>query len=90
MADDLQKQIGSGVVALVATDEDKASLVVGVTEDLIGRFDAVDFVREGSAILGGKGGGGRPDMAQAGGKNPEKMNEALALVPEVVRGQLGG
>src|SRR6185369_15584371 len=67
IVDDLKKKIGSGVIALVSTDEGKASLVVGVTEDLAKRISAVDLVRIGVAELGGKGGGGRPDMAQGGG-----------------------
>ncbi len=80
MADDLKKQIGSGVIALVAVNEGKASLVVAVTADLIGRFSAVDLVRAGSAALGGKGGGGRPDMAQAGGPDGAAANDAVAAI----------
>src|SRR5204863_480611 len=97
LADEGKKQLGSGIVALVATSEDgkasikigrhadddaglavivalvatsedgKASIVVGVTPDLVARFSAVDLVRKASEVLGGKGGGGKPDMAQAGG-----------------------
>ena len=67
LAEAIGKQIGSGVVALVSTAEGKASIVVGVSPDLTGRFNAVDLVRAASAAVGGKGGGGRPDMAQAGG-----------------------
>ena len=77
LADDLKKQIGTGVVAVVSNSEGKASLVVGVTDDLIGRISAVDLVRVGSKAVGGKGGGGRPDMAQAGG--PEGSRGAAAL-----------
>ena len=77
MADDLKKQIGSGVVALVAVGDGKASLVVGVTDDLTDRFDAVALVREGATALGGKGGGGRPDMAQAGGPDASAADKAL-------------
>lgn len=80
MVDALKKQIGSGVVALAATDEGKASLVVGVTEDLVGRVSAVDLVRAGSEAIGGKGGGGRPDLAQAGGPDDGRMDEALAAI----------
>ncbi|MCH7796173.1 MAG: alanine--tRNA ligase, partial [Proteobacteria bacterium] len=69
MADELKKQVGTGVVTLVSVADGKASLVVGVTDDLTARVSAVDLVRAGSAALGGKGGGGRPDMAQAGGPN---------------------
>ena len=67
MADEIKRQIGSGVVALVAVADGKVSLVVGVTDDLTKRLSAVDLVKVGSAALGGQGGGGRPDMAQAGG-----------------------
>ena len=77
MADDLKKQIGSGVVALVAVGDGKASLVVGVTDDLTDRFDAVALAREGAAALGGKGGGGRPDMAQAGGPDAAAAQQAI-------------
>ena len=77
MADDIKKQIGTGVVALVAVSDGKASVVVGVTDDLTGRISAVDLVRAGSAAVGGKGGGGRADMAQAGG--PEGANGQGAL-----------
>jgi alanyl-tRNA synthetase len=78
LADDGKKQIGSGVVAIVGVTEDgKAGVVVGVTPDLTSRYNAVDLVRVASAALGGKGGGGRPDMAQAGG--PEGANAAAAL-----------
>jgi alanyl-tRNA synthetase len=84
LADDMKKQIGSGVVALVASAEGKASLVVGVTDDLTPRFNAVDLVRIGAAALGGKGGGGRPDMAQAGGPDAGKAAAALAAVERAV------
>ncbi|MFS9599319.1 DHHA1 domain-containing protein, partial [Klebsiella variicola] len=67
LADEGKKALGSGVVVLVGEAEGKASVVVAVTEDLVGRFSAVDLVRVASAALGGQGGGGRPDMAQAGG-----------------------
>ncbi|MCP3388548.1 alanine--tRNA ligase [Bradyrhizobium sp. CCGB12] len=78
LADDGKKQIGSGVVAIVGVTEDgKAGIVVGVTPDLTARFNAVNLVRIASEALGGKGGGGRPDMAQAGG--PDGANAAAAL-----------
>ncbi len=80
LADDLKKQIGSGVVALICVDGDKASLVVGVSDDLSATFSAVDLVRAGSAVVGGKGGGGRPDMAQAGGPDGTKAKGALAAI----------
>jgi alanyl-tRNA synthetase len=81
LADEGKKQIGSGVVALVGvTDEGKAGVVVGVTADLTGRFNAVDLVRKGAEVLGGKGGGGRPDMAQAGGPDGSKAEAALKAI----------
>jgi alanyl-tRNA synthetase len=77
LAEAVGKQLESGIVALVSTAEGKASIVVGVSPDLTSRFSAVDLVRAASAAVGGKGGGGRPDMAQAGG--PEGENAAAAL-----------
>ena len=77
MADDLTSKIGSGIVALVATNDDKASIVVAVTPDLNDKYNAVDLVKIGSAALGGKGGGGRPDMAQAGGADVSKAGDAI-------------
>jgi alanyl-tRNA synthetase len=85
LADDLKKQLGSGVVAVVSSAEGKASIVVGVTEDLTARISAVDLVRVGSEALGGKGGGGRPDMAQAGGPNAAAGQAAL----DAIRAALG-
>jgi alanyl-tRNA synthetase len=81
LADDGKASLGSGVVTLIGVSEDgKASAVVAVTEDLVGRFSAVDLVRVASAALGGKGGGGRPDMAQAGGPDGSKADEAIEAV----------
>jgi len=84
LADDLKREIGSGVIALVASSDGKASLVVGVTEDLTPRFNAVDLVRVGAEALGGKGGGGRPDMAQAGGPDPSRAAAALAAIERAI------
>ncbi|HEY8332881.1 MAG TPA: alanine--tRNA ligase [Tardiphaga sp.] len=82
-----KKQIGSGVVALIATSEDgKASVVVGVTSDLVARFSAVDLVRKASEVLGGKGGGGKPDMAQAGGPDGAKADAALEAIEKAMAG----
>ena len=81
LADEGKKQVGSGVVAIVGvTAEGKAGIVVGVTADLTARFNAVDLVRKGAEALGGKGGGGRPDMAQAGGPDGAKADAALAAI----------
>ena len=87
LVDEGKKQVGSGVVAIVGvTGEGKAGIVVGVTPDLTARFSAVDLVRKGSEILGGKGGGGRPDMAQAGGPDGAKADAAL----DAIAAALGG
>jgi alanyl-tRNA synthetase len=81
LADDGKKRLGSGVVAIVGvTPDGKAGVVVGVTPDLTARFSAVDLVRKGAEALGGKGGGGRPDMAQAGGPDGAKADAALAAI----------
>jgi alanyl-tRNA synthetase len=81
LADDGKKQIGSGVVAIINVGEDgKAGAVVGVTSDLTSRFSAVDLVKIASEALGGKGGGGRPDMAQAGGPDGAKADAALKAI----------
>ncbi len=84
LADDMKSQLGSGVVALVSINDGKASLVVGVTDDLTSRINAIDLVRAGSAAVGGKGGGGRPDMAQAGGPDGDKGKAALAAIEEML------
>jgi alanyl-tRNA synthetase len=84
LADDMKKRIGSGVVAIVSRAEGKAAIVVGVTADLAGRFDAVELVRLGAEVLGGKGGGGRADMAQAGGPEADRAAAALAAVEEAL------
>lgn len=89
MADALKSQVESGVVAIVAADQGKASLVVGVTEDLNGAVDAVALVRAGAAAVGGKGGGGRSDMAQAGGPDGAKTADALAAIEAALAGQAG-
>jgi len=81
LADDGKKQIGSGVVAIINVGEDgKAGAVVGVTADLTSRFSAVDLVKIASEALGGKGGGGRADMAQAGGPDGAKADAALKAI----------
>ena len=88
LADEGKKQIGSGVVAIVGKTEDgKAGIVVGVTPDLTKRFSAVDLVRAGAEALGGKGGGGRPDMAQAGGPDGAKADAALAAIEAALGGR---
>lgn len=86
LADDMKAQLGSGVVALISVNDGKASLVVGVTDDLKDKTSAVDLVRAGSAAVGGKGGGGRPDMAQAGGPDGDKASDALAAIEAALAG----
>ena len=83
MVDEFKKR-GPGVYVVVSSDDGKASIVVGVTDDLTARFSAVDLVRAGSAALGGKGGGGRPDMAQAGGPDASRADEAFAAIAAVM------
>jgi alanyl-tRNA synthetase len=80
LADAIGQQQGSGVVALVSTAEGKASIVVAVSADLTARISAVDLVRAAAAAVGGKGGGGRTDLAQAGGPDGANADEALAAV----------
>ncbi|WP_275782851.1 alanine--tRNA ligase [Pararhizobium gei] len=81
LADDGKKSLGSGIVAFVGVSQDgKASAVVAVTDDLTSRFSAVDLVRLASTALGGKGGGGRADMAQAGGPDGDKAQDAIQAV----------
>ena len=87
LVDEGKKQIGSGVVAIVGVTEDgKAGIVVGVTADLTSRFSAVELVRKGSEALGGKGGGGRADMAQAGGPDGAKADAALKAIEQAMAG----
>lgn len=86
MADEIKKQIVSGIVALVGTADGKASLVVAVTDDLTTKFSAVDLVRVGSEALGGKGGGGRPDMAQAGGPDADAAQTAIEKIEAAIAG----
>jgi len=86
LADEGKKKLGSGVVVLLATGEDgKASLVVGVTDDLTSANNAVDLVNAGVAELGGKRGGGRPDMAQGGGPDASKADAAIAAIRKLVK-----
>jgi alanyl-tRNA synthetase len=87
LADDGKKKLGSGVVAIVGvTGDGKAGIVVGVTDDLVARFNAIDLVRKGAEALGGKGGGGRADMAQAGGPDGSKADAALAAIAAALGG----
>jgi alanyl-tRNA synthetase len=78
--DTMKQRVGSGVAALVAVNDGRASVAVGVTDDLSGEISAVDLVKAAVAALGGQGGGGRPDMAQGGGPDGTKAEDALAAV----------
>jgi len=86
MADEYKKKLGSGVVALIGVEDGKASAVVGVTDDLAKTLSAVELVKAGVAKLGGKGGGGRPDMAQGGGPDTAQASEALKAIEAAVGG----
>ena len=84
LVDDGKSQIGSGVVVFVGIDGDKAGIAVGVTDDLTDKFNAVELVQAGSEALGGKGGGGRPDMAQAGGPDTGAADAAIAAIEKLL------
>ncbi|NNL66065.1 MAG: alanine--tRNA ligase, partial [Myxococcales bacterium] len=83
LVDELRQKLGSGVVLVAVEKPDAVTLALGVTPDLVKRFKAGDLIREVAGIVGGKG-GGRPDFAQAGGKHPEKLDEAFARLEELV------
>src|SRR5205807_4486942 len=82
--DTMKQRIGSGVAALVAVNDGRASVAVGVTDDLAGQVSAVDLVKAAVAALGGQGGGGRPDMAQGGGLDASKGADALQAVKDAL------
>ncbi|MBM3492563.1 MAG: alanine--tRNA ligase [Alphaproteobacteria bacterium] len=85
MVDAVRQRLGSGIVALVAVADGKAALTVGVSPDLTARYDAVELVRAGAAVVGGKGGGGRRDLAQAGGPEAAQAEAALAAIEQAIR-----
>ncbi len=89
MADEMKRSIGSGVAALISVSGGKASIVVGVTDDVTDRVSAVDLVRAGAVALGGKGGGGRPDMAQAGGPDGSAAAAAFDAIAEAMGRKAG-
>ena len=80
LIDECKKDMVSGVICLIADYNDKLSIAIGVTEDLLDKFDAVELVKIGSVAMGGKGGGGRRDMALAGAKNKEKSTDVIELI----------
>jgi alanyl-tRNA synthetase len=87
MVDQLRAKLGSGVIALGAVADGKAALIIGVTQDLTGKLDAGKIVRQAAALMEGSG-GGRKDLAEAGGKNPEKLDECVQAVPGIVEKML--
>ncbi|MCL5006031.1 MAG: alanine--tRNA ligase [Acidobacteria bacterium] len=87
MVDNLRARLGSGVIALGAISDSKAALIVGVTKDLTARLDAGKIVKQAAALMEGSG-GGRKDLAEAGGKNPGKLDESLRAVPEIIEKML--
>ena len=86
LLDQAKQRMGSGVAVVVAVNEGKASIAAAVTNDLVDRVSAVDLVRAGVEALGGKGGGGRPDMAQGGGPDGTKAGDAIAAVRAILAG----
>ena len=84
LLDEAKQRLGSGVAAIVAVNDGKGAIAAAVTDDLTGKFSAVDLVRAGVEALGGKGGGGRPDMAQGGGPDGSKADDAIAAVKGVL------
>jgi alanyl-tRNA synthetase len=82
--DSMKQRLGSGVAALIAVNDGRASVAVGVTDDLTGQVNAVDLVKAAVAALGGQGGGGRSDMAQGGGPDGAKANDALAAIKDIL------
>ncbi|NCF79260.1 MAG: alanine--tRNA ligase [Alphaproteobacteria bacterium] len=84
LVDDAKQQIGSGVVVFIGIDEGKAGIAVGVTDDLTDKYDAVTLVQAGSQAMGGKGGGGRADMAQAGGPDVNAADAAIAAIEKLL------
>ena len=84
LVDKGKKDLSQGIVVVFASKDDKVGLAVGVTEDLISKFDAVEFVKAGSEIIGGKGGGGRKDFAQAGGQDQSKIDEAFEKLKTLI------
>ena len=84
LVDSGKKELGDGIVIVFASSEDKVGLGVGVTEKLVDKYDAVKFAKLGSEIIGGKGGGGRKDFAQAGGQDKTKIDEAFEKLKALI------
>ncbi len=86
LIDEEKKKMGSGISALIAVNDGRATVAVGVTDDLTGSHNAVDLVQSAVAAVGGKGGGGRPDMAQGGGPDGTKADDAIAAIKAILAG----
>ena len=84
LVDKGKKELMNGIVVVFASKDDKVGIAVGVTDGLTNKFDAVKFVEVGSGIIGGQGGGGRKDFAQAGGKDQSKINEAYEKIKTLI------
>ena len=84
LVDNGKEELGDGIVIVFASIEDKVGLAVGITDKLIDKYDAVKFVKFGSEIIGGKGGGGRKDFAQAGGQDKSKIDEAFEKMEALI------
>ena len=84
MVDKGKKDLGEGIVIIFAIKDDKIGLAVGVTDSLTKKYNAVNFAKKGSEIIGGKGGGGRPDFAQAGGTEINKIDEAISNLKTLI------
>ena len=84
LVDDAKKELGEGIVIVFADKDGKVGLAVGVTNKLINKYDAVKLAKIGSNIVGGKGGGGRPDFAQAGGADVSKIDEAMEKIKSLI------
>ena len=84
LVDSGKKELGDGIIIVFASSEDKVGLGVGVTDKLVDKYDAVKFAKLGSEIIGGKGGGGRKDFAQAGGQDKSKIDEAFEKIKKLI------
>ena len=85
LVDQLKKDIISGIVIIISTMDQKASIVVGVTDDITNKYNAIEFTKAAVEILGGKGGGGRVDMAQGGGPNYKNAEDAINKIITLIK-----